>query len=87
MNWRIAYKDVKKRMAIFVSKYEHCIYDLLLRFRLGELDCEIPLIVSNHNDLRAFAEGFGVPYHASRSTRTTSMSKNKKKSPCCANRR
>jgi formyltetrahydrofolate deformylase len=64
MNWRIAYKDVKKRMAIFVSKYEHCIYDLLLRFRLGELDCEIPLIVSNHNDLRAFAEGFGVPYHA-----------------------
>ena len=63
MNWRIAYKDVKKRMAIFVSKYEHCIYDLLLRHRLGELDCDIPLIVSNHEDLRAFAEGFGVPYY------------------------
>lgn len=63
MNWRIAYKDVKKRMAIFVSKYEHCIYDLLLRHRLGELDCEIPLIVSNHENLRAFAEGFGVPYY------------------------
>jgi len=63
MNWRVAYKDVKKRMAIFVSKYEHCIYDLLLRHRLGELDCEIPLIVSNHEDLRAFAAGFGVPYY------------------------
>ncbi len=63
MNWRLAYKDVKKRMAIFVSKYEHCIYDLLLRHRLGELDCEIPLIVSNHEQLRAFAEGFGVPYY------------------------
>lgn len=63
MNWRVAYRDVKKRMAIFVSKYEHCIYDLLLRHRLGELDCEIPLIVSNHENLRAFAQGFGVPYH------------------------
>jgi len=63
MSWRVSYKDVKKRMAIFVSKYEHCIYDLLLRHRLGELDCEIPLIVSNHEDLRAFAEGFGVPYY------------------------
>ncbi len=63
MHWHIAYKDVRKRMAIFVSKYEHCIYDLLLRHRLGELDCEIPLIVSNHEDLRAFAEGFGVPYY------------------------
>lgn len=63
MSWRISYRDVKKRMAIFVSKYEHCIYDLLLRHRLGELDCEIPLIVSNHEQLRAFAEGFGVPYY------------------------
>src|SRR5690606_27469809 len=63
MDWRVSYKDVKKRMAIFVSKYEHCIYDLLLRHRLGELDCEIPLIVSNHEDLRAFAQGFGVPYY------------------------
>lgn len=63
MTWRVAYRDVKKRMAIFVSKYEHCIYDLLLRHRLGELDCDIPLIVSNHENLRAFAQGFGVPYH------------------------
>lgn len=62
MEWRVAFSDVKKRVAIFVSKYEHCIYDLLLRHRLGELNCEIPLIISNHEDLRAFAEGFGVPY-------------------------
>jgi len=63
MEWRIAYSNVKKRVAIFVSKYEHCIYDLLLRHRLGELDCEIPMVISNHEDLRAFSEGFGLPYY------------------------
>lgn len=78
MNWRIAYKDVKKRMAIFVSKYEHCIYDLLLRHRLGELDCEIPLIVSNHEDLRAFAEGFGVPYHVFKITKDNKQEQEEK---------
>ncbi len=63
MEWRIAYNDVKKRVAIFVSKYEHCLYDLLLRYRLGEFNCEIPLIISNHEDLRSFVEGFGIPYY------------------------
>jgi formyltetrahydrofolate deformylase len=63
MEWRLSYKDTRKRVAIFVSKYEHCIYDLLLRHRLGELDCDIPFVISNHENLRAFSEGFGIPYH------------------------
>ncbi len=55
-------RDVK-RMAIFVSKTDHCLYDLLLRHRSGELNCEIPLIVSNHPDLEPVAKQFGIDYH------------------------
>src|SRR5690606_9363414 len=53
----------KKRMALFVSKYEHCLYDLLLRHQIGELNCEIALIVSNHGDLKRVAEQFGVAFY------------------------
>lgn len=63
MNWRLSYGDARKRVAIFVSKYEHCLYDLLLRHRAGELACDIPLLISNHEDLREVGEQFGVPYH------------------------
>ena len=63
MRWRIAYSDRPKRVAIFVSKFEHCLYDLLIRHRLGELRCEIALIVSNHPDLASVASQFGVAYH------------------------
>lgn len=63
MRWRISYSDAPKRMAIFASRVEHCLYDLLLRHRLGELRCEVPLIISNHERLRGVAEQFGVPYH------------------------
>jgi formyltetrahydrofolate deformylase len=62
MTWRLAHARVAKRMAIFVSKYDHCLYDLLLRHRAGELSCEIPLIVSNHPDLAPIADQFGVPF-------------------------
>jgi formyltetrahydrofolate deformylase len=55
-------RDVK-RMAIFVSKTDHCLYDLLLRHRSGELRCDIPLIVSNHPDLEPVAKQFGIDYH------------------------
>jgi len=63
MTWRLAYGDQVKRMAIFVSKTNHCLYDLLLRHQAGELSCEIPLVVSNHPDQRSVAEQFGLPYH------------------------
>lgn len=62
MRMRIAYGDQRKRVAIFVSKYAHCLHDLMLRQRAGELDCEIPLIVSNHRDLEPIARGYGVRF-------------------------
>jgi formyltetrahydrofolate deformylase len=62
MKWRLSYSDAVKRVAIFVSKYDHCLYDLLLRHRAGELSCEFSLIVSNHPDLAPVAEQFGVPF-------------------------
>jgi formyltetrahydrofolate deformylase len=63
MAWRLSYSDRRKRMAIFVSRRDHCLYDLLLRHRAGELDCDIPLVVSNHDDLRPVAEQFGLAFH------------------------
>ena len=63
MQWRLTDPAKVKRVAVFVSKYDHCLYDLLLRQRSGELPCEIVDIVSNHGDLRAIAEQFDVPFH------------------------
>lgn len=51
-----------KRVAILVSKQDHCFYDLLLRHRAGELHCQVPLIISNHPDLAEPARHFGIPY-------------------------
>jgi formyltetrahydrofolate deformylase len=62
MRWSLAYSDQRKRVALFVSRTDHCLYDLLLRHRAGELPCEIPLIVSNHPDQKSVAEQFGVAY-------------------------
>ena len=71
MSWRIAHGRAPKRMAIFVSKYDHCLYDLLLRHRAGELACEIPLILSNHADLAPVAAQFGVDFEVFPITRDT----------------
>jgi formyltetrahydrofolate deformylase len=62
MQWRIHYSDKISRVAIFVSKMDHCLYDLVLRQKEGELRCQIPLIVSNHGDLRRVAEHFGIHF-------------------------
>jgi formyltetrahydrofolate deformylase len=62
MQCELRYQNRAKRVAIFVSKYDHCLYDLLLRHRSGELRCELPLIVSNHPDLERVAQQFGVPF-------------------------
>ncbi len=62
MSWRLRTDREPQRVAIFVSKTDHCLYDLLLRHRSGELDCEIPLIVSNHPDLESIAGHFGIDY-------------------------
>ncbi len=63
MHSRVYFSDEKPRMAIFVSKMSHCLYDLLARYQAGEWEVEIPCIVSNHEDLRYVAEQFGIPYH------------------------
>ncbi len=63
MTFSLHFSDVKPRMAIFVSKMSHCLYDLLARYKAGEWNVEIPCIISNHEDLRYVAEQFGIPYH------------------------
>lgn len=63
MTFSLHFSDVKPRMAIFVSKMSHCLYDLLARYNAGEWNVEIPCIVSNHDDLRYVAEQFGIPYY------------------------
>ncbi len=63
MNWRIEYSARPLRTAIFVSGYQHCLADLLHRHRRGELRCEVPLIVGNHEDAAPLAAFFGVPFH------------------------
>jgi len=62
MRFRLSYAGQRKRVAIFVSRYEHCLVDLLWRHRAGELPCEIALIVSNHPDLGGTARHYGIRY-------------------------
>lgn len=63
MQWEMTEPDHKTRVAIMVSRYDHCLNDLLYRYRTGELAIEIPVIVSNHPDLQPLADWHGIPYH------------------------
>jgi formyltetrahydrofolate deformylase len=63
MEWRVAEADRRPRVAILVSKSGHCLADLLYRHYIGELNCKIPLIVSNHPDNRRLAEFYQIPFH------------------------
>jgi formyltetrahydrofolate deformylase len=63
MLWRVALSSYRPKIAIFVSRYDHCLVDLLYRQRSGELACEIPLIISNHADVQRWADFYGVPLH------------------------
>jgi len=62
MVFSLYFSDQKPRMAIFVSKMSHCLFDLLSRVQSGEWGVEVPLIISNHIDLEAVAHGFNIPY-------------------------
>ena len=62
MNWRLHFSDEVPRMALFVSKLPHCFYDILARYEAGEWQVEIPLIISNHTDMRVAAERLGIDY-------------------------
>lgn len=63
MKFSLYFSDKRPRMAIFVSKMSHCLYDLLARWKAGEFACDIPCIVSNHEDLRYVADQFGIPFY------------------------
>lgn len=63
MDFNIFFNDVRPRMAIFVSKMSHCLYDILARWKAGEWNIDIPCIISNHEDLRYVADQFGIPYY------------------------
>lgn len=63
MQWAISDSAVKKRVVILVSRHDHCLVDLLYRWRAGELDCTITGVISNHPDLRAYVQWHGLPYH------------------------
>jgi formyltetrahydrofolate deformylase len=62
LDWRLEYASRRKRVAILVSRYDHCLAELLWRHRRGELDADIPLVISNHAELEAEAGRFGVPF-------------------------
>ncbi|RZT00205.1 formyltetrahydrofolate deformylase [Aquimarina brevivitae] len=62
MQWQMYDPDKTPKMAIFVSKYDHCLYDILSRHTSGELKVKIPLIISNHNDLKPIADAFNITF-------------------------
>jgi len=77
-SYELFFSNVKPRMAIFVSKYDHCLYDLLLRHKAGELNCEIPLIISNHKDLKYIADTFGIDFKYIPVTKSSKTAQEKK---------
>lgn len=62
MKWRLAQSSQRQRMIILVSRYDHCLVDLLYRHKSGELACDIPLIISNHTDNQPIADFYNIPY-------------------------
>lgn len=78
MSFRLYFSDDKPRMAIFVSKMSHCLFDMLARYTAGEWNVEIPLIISNHPDLQHVAERFGIPFHLFPITKATKAEQEQK---------
>ena len=63
MKWSTFRASRKKRLAIFVSKEDHCLLELLWQWQAGDLEAEIAMVISNHNDMRTLVESFGIPFH------------------------
>ena len=78
MDFRLYFSDVKPRMAIFVSKLSHCLFDMLARYTAGEWNVEIPLIISNRPDLQHVAERFGIPFYLFPITKETKEEQERK---------
>ncbi|MFA3781706.1 formyltetrahydrofolate deformylase [Melioribacteraceae bacterium 4301-Me] len=62
-DWKLFFSDEKIRTAVFVSKHEHCLHELLWRMHLGEFSIEIPLIISNHDELKSLADYYQIPFY------------------------
>jgi formyltetrahydrofolate deformylase len=62
MDWRLSLASRKKRLAIFVSKEDHCLLELLWHWRAGDLDADIAMVISNHPDMKSLVEPFGIPF-------------------------
>jgi formyltetrahydrofolate deformylase len=71
MSWNIYFSDQRPRMALFVSKLSHCLYDILSRVHAGEWEVDIPIIISNHRDLEPVSKQFGIPFHLIETTKET----------------
>jgi formyltetrahydrofolate deformylase len=78
MTWQLHFSDDVPRMAIFVSKQSHCLYDILSRWQSGEFRVDIPLIISNHDDLKEVAEQFNIPYYVFKITRDNKLEQEQK---------
>jgi formyltetrahydrofolate deformylase len=63
MQWSVSDSAARKRVVLLVSKFDHCLVDLLYRWKSGELECDIPCVISNHEALRSYVEWHGIPYH------------------------
>jgi formyltetrahydrofolate deformylase len=63
MRWRLEHSSARPAMAVFVSRYTHCLADLLYRHRAGELAGDIRLVIGNHADAQALADFYGIPFH------------------------
>ena len=78
MSYEINDSLKKVKMGVFVSKYNHCLYDILARYQAGDWNVEIPFIVSNHQDLEAVAKRFNIPYFHIAITKETMREAEKK---------
>ncbi|MEP5255402.1 MAG: formyltetrahydrofolate deformylase [Winogradskyella arenosi] len=78
LKWRMYAAEKKPKMALFVSKYDHCLYDILGRYNSGELFLEIPFILSNHLNLKPIADSFNIPFYHVPVTKSTKQEAEKK---------
>jgi formyltetrahydrofolate deformylase len=77
-HWSIKFVQQKHRVAVFVSKYDHCLREILWRYSLGEFGIEIPLIISNHPDLESVAERYDIPFHVFSIVKSNRLDQEKK---------
>lgn len=71
MNWRLAYASRTKKIAVFVSKEDHCLVELLWQWRAGDIEADIAMVISNHEEARSLVEPYGIPFHHVPMTRET----------------